>query len=85
MLELYIVRVGLKKEAFEVAITRRNLSQKGLAERLHISRSYLSEIVRGKRKPSAAMRERFLEYFREYTFDDLFIIEKGDNGDRSEA
>ena len=80
-----MVRVGLKKEAFEVAITRRNLSQKGLAERLHISRSYLSEIVRGKRKPSAAMRERFLEYFREYTFDDLFVIEKGDNGDRNEA
>ncbi|MFC2040964.1 helix-turn-helix transcriptional regulator [Chloroflexota bacterium] len=80
-----MVRVGLKREAFEVAITRRNLSQKGLAERLHISRSYLSEIVRGKRKPSAAMRERFLEYFREYTFDDLFIIEKGGNGDRSEA
>ena len=80
-----MVRVGLKKEAFEVAITRRNLSQKGLAERLHISRSYLSEIVRGKRNPSAAMRERFLEYFREYTFDDLFVIEKGDNGDRNEA
>ena len=80
-----MVRVGLKKEAFEVAITRRNLSQKGLAERLHISRSYLSEIVRGKRKPSAAMRERFLEYFREYTFDDLFIIEKSGNGNRSEA
>ena len=80
-----MVRVGLKKEAFEVAITRCNLSQKALAERLHISRSYLSEIVRGKRKPSAAMRKRFLEYFREYTFDDLFTIEEGSNGDRSEA
>ncbi len=78
-----MVRVGLKREAFEVAITRRNLSQKGLAEKLLISRSYLSEIVRGKRKPSAAMRERFLEYFREYTFDDLFIIEGCDNGDQS--
>ncbi len=76
-----MVRVGLKREAFEVAITRRNLSQKGLAEKLLISRSYLSEIVRGKRKPSATIRERFLEYFREYAFDDLFIIEDGKNGD----
>jgi len=80
-----MVTVGLKREAFEVAITRRNLSQKGLAERLQISRSYLSEIVRGKRKASAAMRERFLGYFQEYTFDDLFIIEEGGNGDRGEA
>jgi len=75
-----MVRVGLKREAFEIAITRRNLSQKKLAERLHISRSYLSEIVRGKRKPSAVMRERLLEYFPEYTFDDLFIIEESGDG-----
>ena len=78
-----MVRVGLRREAFDIAITRRNLSQKRLAERLHISRSYLSEIVRGKRKPSAAIRERLLEYFQEYAFDDLFIIDQGDNGNRS--
>ena len=75
-----MVSVGLRKEAFEIAITRRNLSQKKLAEKLNISRSYLSEIVRGKRKPSAAIRERFLEYFREYAFDDLFIIEESGDG-----
>ena len=78
-----MVRVGLKREAFEIAITRRNLSQKKLAERLHISRSYLSEIVRGKRKPSAVIRERFLGYFREYAFDDLFIIDGCENNDQS--
>jgi len=78
-----MVRVGLRREAFDIAITRRNLSQKRLAERLHISRSYLSEIVRGKRKASAAIRERLLEYFQEYAFDDLFIIEQGDNGNRN--
>jgi len=78
-----MVSVGLRKEAFEIAITRRNLSQKKLAEKLNISRSYLSEIVRGKRKPSAAIRERFLEYFRGYAFDDLFIIEGCDNGDQT--
>ena len=78
-----MVSVGLRKEAFEIAITRRNLSQKRLAENLNISRSYLSEIVRGKRKPSAAIRERFLEYFKEYAFDDLFIIEGCDDGDQT--
>jgi transcriptional regulator with XRE-family HTH domain len=78
-----VVSVGLRREAFEIAITRRNLSQKRLAEKLSISRSYLSEIVRGKRKPSAAIRERFLEYFKEYVFDDLFIIEGCDNGDQT--
>ena len=75
-----MVKVGLIREAFDIAITRRNLSQRRLAERLLISRSYLSEIVRGKRRPSATIRERLLEYFQEYTFDDLFTIEQGDNG-----
>lgn len=75
-----MVRVGLRREAFEIAITRRNLSQKRLAERLRISRSYLSEIVRGKRKPSAVMRERLLEHFPEYSFDDLFVIEESGDG-----
>jgi len=75
-----MVRVGLRREAFEIAITRQNLSQKKLAERLHISRSYLSEIVRGKRRPSAVMRERLLEYFPEYAFNDLFIIEESGDG-----
>ena len=75
-----MLRVNLKREAFEVAITRHNLSQKRLAEKLHISRSYLSEIVTGKRAASAFMRQRLLDYFRDYTFDDLFIIEENGNG-----
>lgn len=75
-----MLKVNLKREAFEVAITRRNLSQKRLAEKLHISRSYLSEIVTGKRPASAYMRQRLLDYFRDYTFDDLFIIEENGNG-----
>ena len=79
-----MVMVSLRREAFDIAITRRNLSQKRLAEKLHVSRSYLSEIVRGKKKPSAAIRERLLGYFQEYSFDDLFIIEQGDNGNQSD-
>jgi transcriptional regulator with XRE-family HTH domain len=77
-----MLRVNLKRDAFEIAITRRNLSQKRLAEKLHISRSYLSEIVTGKRPASAFMRQRLMDYLRDYTFDDLFIIEENNNGDR---
>ena len=71
-----MIRVSLNREAFDIALTRHNLSQKRLAEKLHISRSYLSEIVGDRRKPSAAIRERLLGFFKEYTFDDLFTIER---------
>jgi transcriptional regulator with XRE-family HTH domain len=81
-----MLKVNLNREAFEIAITRRNLSQKGLAERLHISRSYLSEIVTGKRAASPYMRQRLLDYFRDCTFDDLFAIKENgiDNGKPNE-
>ena len=78
-----MVKVNLNREAFEIAITRRNLSQKGLAEKLHISRSYLSEIVTGKRPASPYIRQRLLDYFMDYTFDDLFAIKENGNGDRN--
>ena len=77
-----MLKVNLNREAFEIAITRRNLSQKGLAERLHISRSYLSEIVTNKRPASPYIRQRLLDYFMDYTFDDLFAIKENGNGDR---
>lgn len=77
-----MVKVNLNRGAFEIAITRRNLSQKGLAEKLHISRSYLSEIVTGKRPASPYIRQRLLDYFMDYTFDDLFAIKENGNGDR---
>ena len=76
-----MLRVNLDREAFEVALTRHNLSQKRLAEKLHISRSYLSQIVTGKRPASAYMRERLLGYFKDHTFDDLFVLE-GNGSDR---
>jgi len=73
-----MLKVILKREVFELALTRRNLSQKKLAAKIHISRSYLSEIVTGKRPASAYMRELLLGYFKDYTFDDFFRIEGND-------
>jgi putative transcriptional regulator len=70
-----MVRVILKRQAFEVAITRKNLSQKGLSQELKVSRSYLSQIISGKQEPSAMMRQKLLDYFKDCSFDDLFAIE----------
>ena len=80
-----MVRVKVNQRAFEVALSKKNLSQRDLAERIGFSRSHVSYIISGKREPSAFMRRLILEQLRDYTFDDLFIIEDGGNGDRSQA
>lgn len=75
-----MLKVVLNRNYFERAITRRNLSRKGLAHELGISRCYLSRIVCGKIEPSAAIRQRLLDYFKGCSFDDLFSIEENGNG-----
>ena len=76
-----MVKVKLNRTTFEVAMTRKNLSQRDLAEKIGFSRSHVSHIINGRREPSPAMRRLILEHLREYTFDDLFIIEDGKNGE----
>ncbi|MEN8615479.1 helix-turn-helix transcriptional regulator [Dehalogenimonas sp. THU2] len=71
-----MVKVILKRQPFDVALAKKNLSQRALARKLGMSRSYLSQLVTGKRPPSAYMRQRFLEFFRDCSFDDLFTIEE---------
>jgi len=80
-----MVRVKVNQHAFEVALSKKNLSQRDLAELIGFSRSHISFIINGKREPSAVMRRAILEHLNGYTFDDLFIIEEGGNGDRSKA
>jgi len=71
-----MVRVKVNQHAFEIALSKANLSQRDLAEMIGFSRSHLSFIINGKREPSAVMRRLILEHLRHYTFDDLFIIEE---------
>ena len=78
-----MVRVKVNQRAFEVALSKKNLSQRDLAELIGFSRSHVSFIINGKREPSAVMRRLILEHLCDYTFDDLFIIEDGSNGDRT--
>lgn len=72
-------RVKVNRPAFEVAMLRKNLSQRDLAQMIGFSRAHVSHIIRGRREPSPAMRRRILEQLRDYTFDDLFIIEEDGN------
>ena len=57
-------------------MTKNNLSQKELAERLGISPGYMSQMLCGTRHPSPQLRRRMLEVMIPLTFDDLFSVEK---------
>jgi putative transcriptional regulator len=76
-----MVRVKVNQHAFEVALMKNNLSQREVAEKIGFSRSHVSHVINGRRVPSPAMRRSILEEFKDYTFDDLFTIEEGRNGD----
>jgi predicted transcriptional regulator len=78
-----MIKIFINRSVLEIAIARKNLSRKELASHLGVSRFYLGRIINGQIKPSASMRQRLLEYFKEYTFDDLFTIEEVKNGQRT--
>jgi transcriptional regulator with XRE-family HTH domain len=77
-----LIKIIINETALETAIARTNLSHKQLALHMGISRCYLSRILNGKEEPSSGMRQRLLDYFKDCTFDDLFIIEENKNGQR---
>jgi putative transcriptional regulator len=78
-----MVRVKVNRIAFETALTRKNLSQRDLAEMIGFSRAHLSHIINGRREPSPTMRRVILQHLPEYTFDDLFIIEESSGDHQS--
>jgi len=78
-----MVRVKVNRNAFEIALSRKNLSQRDLAEMIGFSRAHLSHIINGRREPSPTMRRVILQHLPEYTFDDLFIIEENSGDHQS--
>ena len=68
------MRVYLRTERFCNYLIRNNLSQNWLAQKLGVSSGYLSQLLRGQRSPSPAVRQRIMELFVESGFDDLFEI-----------
>ena len=71
-----MVKVKVNRLAIEVAMSRKNMSQRDLAKKIGFSRSHLSHIITGKREASPSIRRLILECFPKNTFDDFFIIEE---------
>jgi len=78
-----MVKVKVNRNAFEIALSKKNLSQRDLAEMIGFSRAHLSHIINGRREPSPTMRRVILQHLPEYTFDDLFIIEENSGDHQS--
>lgn len=72
-----IIKVRVNQPAVLRAIARRNLSQNGLAIKAGISSGFISQIMRGTRYPSPAVREK-LQTALKVAFDDIFIIEEAE-------
>ena len=73
-------RVRVKAKAFWDYMERRSLSQNDLAKEVGLSPGYVSQMVNGRRSPSARTRRSLLEALGAVEFDDIFFIEATDEG-----
>ena len=68
------MHVRIRTRELRNILLRKNLSQNWLAGRLEVSSGYMSQLLRGSRHPSPALRQRILANFLGSSFDDLFEI-----------
>ncbi|MDE2861245.1 MAG: helix-turn-helix transcriptional regulator [Chloroflexota bacterium] len=68
-------RVKLNPHAVWERLNRRNMTQNELAGLLDTSSGYLSQLISGTRRPSAAFRKKLMEALWVTDFDDIFILE----------
>ena len=71
-------KAKLRAEPVWELITRRNMSQNELARRSEISSGYLSQLISGRKNPSADVRKRIQAALEVDQFDELFDLEYGD-------
>ena len=71
-------RVKLNPHAVWELLNRLNMTQNELARLVGTSSSYLSQLMSGRRCPSAAFRKRLMDALGVTDFDDLFILERAD-------
>jgi transcriptional regulator with XRE-family HTH domain len=71
------VRVYLRAEFVATEMAKRNMSLQGVARGLKVSPGYVSQLLRGTRRPSPKLRERLQTLFRVEDFDRLFRLEGG--------
>ena len=72
-----LVRARLNAAAVWDLLHRLNMTKNELASWTGLATGYLSQLLNGKRNPSAATRKR-LQDVLEVGFDELFILEGGD-------
>lgn len=71
-------------EALRLIRVFHDMKQKGLAQRLGISNSYLSELESGKKTPTLEIIEKYSEVFKMPSSSILFFSEHFENGEKSE-
>ncbi len=68
-------RVKLDPHKVWELLNRLNMTQNELARLVGTSSSYLSQLMSGTRRPSAAFRKRLMDALGVTRFDDLFYLE----------
>ena len=71
-------RVRLDAQKVWTLLNRLNMTQNELARLLDTSSSYLSQLMSGHRRPSAAFRKRMMDALGVTDFDNLFYLERDD-------
>ena len=71
--------VKLRAVAVWRLLDERDISQNELARLCGLSSGYMSQLVSGKRSPSAPVRRRIQEALGVTDFDELFIMERVDD------
>ena len=69
-------RVRLDPRKVWAILDRLNMSQNELARLVGTSSSYLSQLMSGHRRPSAAFRKKLMDALGVTDFDDLFYLEE---------
>ena len=69
-------KVRLNPHKVWAILNRLNMTQNELARLVGTSSSYLSQLMSGHRRPSAAFRKRLMDALGVTEFDDLFILEE---------
>jgi len=70
------MKVELKAGKIRMMLARHNRTQQWLAQQLETTNSYFSQLMTGKRRPSAVMRQKIMEALHVQEFNDIFIIQE---------
>jgi len=74
----------MQHEALRLVRVFHDLNQSALADRLGISKSYLSELEAGKKQPTLELLQKYADAFNMPLSSLLFFAENVDNPTRSE-